>query len=166
MAKFKDDTGVDWVVDLNVTEVKRVRELAGVDLLDIDGGKVFQNVLTDPMYLASTMFVLCESQCAERGMSADDFGRIMKGDVWDRAAEALIQAIVDFSRNPKARAALGLVAAKYRELEARAGDVAIERITSPEMEKAMAEGIDKVRRELDLVLGSGPTSGDSPGSSA
>lgn len=165
MAVFKDDSGVDWAVDLNVTEIKRVRELAGVDLLDISGGKVFEKVLTDPIYLANTLFVLCEEQCKTREMSEEDFGKILKGDVWDRAAEALIQAVVDFSRNPKARAALGLVAGKYRELEARSSEIAIQQIQSPAMEKAMADGLERVRKEIEVAIGSGATSGGSPGSS-
>jgi hypothetical protein len=97
VASFKDNAGREWIVEFNVTTLKRVRTRLGVNLANLIGDNFaeFTRVVSDPMLLCDVLFVLCEDQHA--GVSDLDFGRAMAGDVITAAANAMYAAMVDFS---------------------------------------------------------------------
>jgi hypothetical protein len=112
MHDFVDSAGRRWSVRVDVGAVKRVRTRLGVDLMDVAGkGKegspgVLQRLAADPVLLVDVLFVLCEVQARERGVSDEQFGESMAGDALDHAVKAMLGAIVDFFPNPRERAAL------------------------------------------------------------
>jgi len=48
---FTDNSERLWNVEINVAAVKRVRDLAGVDLLEIVEGKLIERLIRDPILL-------------------------------------------------------------------------------------------------------------------
>lgn len=100
MQKFTDATGRDWPVTITVGTVRRVRQLVDVDLLKLDEA-LLKRLATDPVELANVLYVICEPTCDERGISDEQFGELLGGDVIDQATEAFIEAIIDFF--PRAR---------------------------------------------------------------
>jgi hypothetical protein len=121
MHTFKDREGLEWAVDVNVTSVKRVKSLAGVDLLGIAeaGGDLIRRLATDPVALVDVLYAVCKPQADERGVTDEQFGRGMAGDSIERAATALMEDLADFfpsGRGSVLRKALG----KVREAEALA----------------------------------------------
>lgn len=152
---------------MNVASIKRVRDAGiGVDLLDVSEGKLFQRLSTDPVALIDTLYVLCADQAKTYGVSDEDFGRMMAGDLIESASQALIEAVVAFTPNPKVRAALGNVAAKTRQAQDRAVEVAVAHINSPRMDEAINRELEKMDAEMAAAIDSGGTSGSSPDQSA
>lgn len=95
MAKFTDRTGREWTFDLNVTAIKHVRSEVGVDLYRITDPAVFTS-LTEPVALCGVVYALCQAQAEGAGISPEDFGRAMAGDVLDDALAALLEELVRF----------------------------------------------------------------------
>lgn len=100
MPSFKDTTGREWLVVVNVAQVKRVREQLKINLADPNEGNLLEQ-LTDPVTFVDVLFVLCQSQAKEAGVSDVQFGESMGGDALDEALMALGGALADFFRGPK-----------------------------------------------------------------
>jgi len=62
MHTFKDTEGREWQLKLNITAVKRVRDLAGVDLMDTAGGETLARLAQDPIALVDTLYAICKPQ--------------------------------------------------------------------------------------------------------
>ena len=103
MKTFTDRQGRDWPVEITVGSIKRVRDLCGVNLLDIaDGtGGVLQRLYTDPIFLCDVLYCLIKPTADERVVTDEDFGRMLSGDALDTAAEAVLGELTDFF--PKGR---------------------------------------------------------------
>ncbi len=117
MAKFTDNNGDDWIVDVTVFHVERVkRDVAGVNLNDAmvglgknaagDDQNLITKLDTDPSLLVSVLYSLCEDQVKGRSLSPEDFARRFAGDVLNSAFAALLEALLAFFRKPNQRAAL------------------------------------------------------------
>lgn len=130
MHTFKDATGRDWVIAVNVDAVKRLRgsELK-IDLLAVIEPKddLLRRLADDPVLLCDVLYVLCAEEAKTRGVSDEDFGRGLAGEAIDRATAALLEEIADFFRDGR-RLTLRKVLAKMGEAEAAAGRMAAERI--------------------------------------
>ena len=89
--------GREWQVEFNVTTLKRVKQRLNVNLANMvqDEFEEFKRVVGDPMLLCDVLFVLCEGQHA--GVDDLDFGRSMGGDAIMDAANAMYEAMVNFS---------------------------------------------------------------------
>ncbi len=114
MKTFKDATGKDWEVVIHVAALKRVRDLAGVDLMDVAGGDLLERLIDDPVLLVNVLYVLVKPQADARTISDEQFGAALVGGALDAAADALIRELLDFfPRGPHARA-LGRLARMLR----------------------------------------------------
>ncbi|TWU12857.1 hypothetical protein CA54_16830 [Symmachiella macrocystis] len=139
MSKFTDNAGREWVFTITVDDVRRVRKKLEVDLLDVD---VFPQLASDPILLADVLFVLCLPQADADGITDEDFGRGLGGDAIDEATEAVLDALVNFSRSAK-RATLRKVIDKQKALEARGLEAAETYLASGQAEKEMDAAIKK-----------------------
>ena len=125
MKAFTDNAGRLWEIELNVRQMKRVRDRLGVDLVNVisagEDGSVatdtLDRVANDPILLCDILWVLCEGQAKTAGVTDDDFGSSLAGDSISEAT----------------RAAVGL-ARRYEEENAAALEKALE---SPEFEERM-----------------------------
>ncbi len=122
---FKDTEGREWVVQIHVAAIKECRGSLGIDLYKLvdDGFKGLSGLLGDPVTLVDVLFVLCRAQAEKRGVTDEDFGRAMSGDVLASAAEAFLSEYTDFFPNPRLRAGLKKVMAKCREVQDRTMDL-------------------------------------------
>jgi len=116
MSTFKDEKGVEWIVSINISTIKRVQELLGLNLLDIADGTIVNQLISDPILLVNCVYVICKKQADELGISDEDFGERMFGDVIAAATEAMLDALVSFTPNPQDRENLEKVLAKTQEL--------------------------------------------------
>jgi len=113
--KFTDNAGRDWPVSLTVADVKRVRRVLDVDLANLmgedvpEGKQLLARLTTDPVLLVDVLYVICEPQATRDGVSDIEFGRAMAGDAIEQATDALLEAIVGFTPNPRERARLARV---------------------------------------------------------
>lgn len=140
MKHFKDGTGREWNVTLNVSVVKRIRDLAGVDLLDTEN--CVAQIADNPIALADTLYAACKPQADERKVSDEQFGELLAGDVIADASNALLEELADFfptGRRQILQRALG----KMRAAETRMTAAAMAKLESPEVDQAIDAAIAK-----------------------
>jgi hypothetical protein len=107
MKTFTDSQGRTWTVVVNVSAVKRVRDLLDVDLLDVAGGDLLARLADDLCLLVDVVYALCKPEADAKGVSDEDFGKGMVGGVLDKAASALMQELLDFFPSAQRARALG-----------------------------------------------------------
>jgi len=154
--QFRDSKGRSWAIDINVTAVKRVRSLAGVDLLDLADGSLVETLIADPVKLADILYALCKPQADQAGVSDEQFGEGLAGDAIAGATDAMLESLAGFFQNPVQRANLTEVFRRTRVVVQAAHQAVQKRIEGGAIERA-----------AEAALGiSGATSTDSPASPA
>jgi hypothetical protein len=155
MQTFTDAAGRTWSLAVNVDAIKRVKALAGVNLLDVVEGKLIERLVTDPVLLCDVLYALAKPEADAKGVTDEEFGRSMAGDAIDLATQALLEELVSFF--PKGRRDLLRKAlAKLRTFEAMAIQAADRKLDDPALDE-------RLRQLLETPSGS---SGSSPESSA
>lgn len=121
MHVFKDTEGRSWMLSINVTSIRRVRGLVGVDLCKLIDDKLqpFADLVSDPCKLVDVLYCLCKDEADKRGVSDEDFGRAMAGDVIDESINAFTEELIDFFQNARIRASLRTVIAKGKTIQAK-----------------------------------------------
>ena len=147
MKTFTDTADRVWTVQLNVDAIRRVKALAGVNLLEAAEGKLLQTLAGDPVLLCDVLYAVLKPEVDAKSVTDADFGKALAGDAIDQATAALLEALVDFFPLGR-RKVLGLALRKMREVEGKAIDVALRRLESP----ALAE---RIERELAAAETSG-----------
>lgn len=160
MAQFKDKHGRPWNVEINTTAIKRVKSIAGVDLLNLtEEYGLFTRVLADPIQLVDVLYAVCEPQCREQGVTDEQFGEGMVGDVINEATQRLLDEVIGFFPNARQRANLTAIRQKAEAFVEKSMDAVEARINSGEIER-------EAQLELDRAMArfGGPSTG-SPASS-
>ena len=142
MKQFNDNAGRAWAVEVNVATLKRVKGLAGVDLMEVlDGGALIERLIRDPVLLCDALYAACKPEADARGVTDEEFGRAMAGDAIERATEALLDEIVSFCPSPRDRAVLGRTLKATREAMDRARDLIEARLDGGEQERAIDDAL-------------------------
>ena len=165
MRTFNDNAGRTWSLTLNVWTVKKVRDLLGVDLLDLGGeaatrdkpGLLFR-LIADPVLLVDVLYVVCKDQADGASVTDEQFGRAMGGDAIDAATKAFLEELADFTPSPRDRARARKVIETTWAMIEKAQDVLDARA-----EKELPAAVETLLAEMS-ALGSSSTS--SPDSSA
>lgn len=137
MRTFTDNAGRNWTIGLNVDAVKRVRELAKVDLLEAIEGKLLEQLSGDPILLCDVLYALVKPTADAQQVSDVDFGRALGGDCLDAATTALLEEMVDFFPKRR-RSLLGKALRKFQDVEAKALNIAEARLDSLNVDSALA----------------------------
>jgi hypothetical protein len=167
MRTFCDNAARTWTVQINVDAIKRVRDLAKVNLLEVVEGKLLEKLIADPVLLCDVIYCLCKAEADSKGVSDVDFGKAMGGDVIDAATTALLEELVNFF-SPAKRRVLAKALAKLRILESAALAAVETRLDSPELERRMAAQLAELAAPPELSLPATPpgsSSGSAPASS-
>lgn len=108
MRVFTDNVGRTWTLEINVTAVKRVRGLVGIDLYQLasDGFESLGKLVSNPVDLADVLYCLVKDQADSQGVTDQDFGRALAGDVITLAADAFVEELIDFFPDARARSGL------------------------------------------------------------
>jgi len=140
-------------VAVDVAAVKRARALAGFDLVGVlDRRDDIDRLARDPVMLVDVLYAVCKPEADARGVSDEAFGKAMAGDAIEHAAQALVEAVVSFSPNPRVRAMHMMALEKARAAQARALDA---------LERGLEE---RLEAEIDSALSKlGDMSGSSQG---
>lgn len=140
---FTDTAGRDWHVAINVAAVKAVRDEADVDLLSVGEGDLLARLSTDAVLLAAVLFVVCRRQADDRGVTAEDFGRALAGDVIADATEAFLRELAAFFPHRR-RLLLEAALDKAAEVDGLVVDHAAAGLADPKL-------IEAIRTELAAV---------------
>lgn len=140
---FTDTQGRAWTIDVTVTALRRVNALVGVDLAQaFTKPAVLGELIDNPVALADVLYALCQPQAKERGVSDEQFGEGLAGDVINAATWALLEGLRSFQRSPAAREAIGrLMTAMKRQEQAREQRVR-EALTDEAIETAMSKAME------------------------
>jgi hypothetical protein len=136
VAQFTDNAGRPWEVTVHVGSIKRVRSLLGVDLMDVVQGSLMGRLAADPVLLCDVLYALCKPEADSCGVSDEEFGRSMAGDVIEDAAHALTEELVRFFPNRRRRL-MEKAAEKLRVLEGMALDAAEAMLESGELDEKL-----------------------------
>jgi hypothetical protein len=153
MKTFADSAGRTWTVSLTLDSVKRVRDLLGVNLLELDQGEppLLTRIGTDVILLCDMIFAILKPQADAAGVSDAEFGAALGGEVIMAAQKAFYEELVGFFRQLGRGDLARAVEAQQRMILLAVA--AVER---------RIEGVD-VEGEIEKTLGS--WSGSSPASS-
>jgi len=163
MKQFTDNEGRSWTVEVNVAALKRAKDLAGVDLMDVLDGDLIERFIRDPVLLCDALYAVCKFEADERGVSDEEFGRAMAGDAIEHATQALLDEIVSFCPSPRDRAALGRVLTATRTAMDKARDLVEARLDNGELQKAIDEALAEAEREAERPGASSTTAPESAG---
>jgi|11BtaG_2_1085332.scaffolds.fasta_scaffold84226_2 hypothetical protein len=121
MQTFTDNGGRDWQVKVNPITLGKIEQTTGESFSadPEDGEGPIVRIATDCMYAFQVLWVLCEAQANERGVSSEDFGDALVGDVLGKAQAALCEAIADFYPDPARREAVRRVFSVIKAAEAK-----------------------------------------------
>ena len=151
MQTFRDNAGRTWTVSVDVAAIKRVRALAGFDLLSVLDGKAIDRLIADPVLLCDVLCAVCRPEAERLGVTDEDFGRAMAGDAIEHATQALLEELVSFCPNPRDRKRLRkFVTTMWTTME-KARDV---------LERKLDERLEDASRQALTALGG--SSGSSP----
>ena len=144
MRQFTDTKDRVWEVELNVRQMKRVRDILGIDLANvIQAGKdgavatdTLDRVANDPILLVDILWVLCEGQAKAAGVTDDDFGSSLAGDSIADATRAFLDELVDFFPGAR-RLFLKKAVDLARKYETENLEVLEKALNSPEFEERL-----------------------------
>jgi hypothetical protein len=138
MQSFTDNAGRKWEVALDVTAVRRVLHLTGVDLRLVGAGdaKVLQELITDPLKLVDVLYAACKPQADALQVDDAAFGCGFAGDVLDAAVDALFDAVAAFFQKGR-RALLQASWRKMRDGLTRAGDRALQELEKLDLDEVI-----------------------------
>ena len=169
MKTFTDNAGRTWTVAINVTTLKQMKSLVGVDLLDVvnDNGTLLERLAGDPVLLCDVIFALCKEEADAKNVTDADFGRAMAGDAIEAATTALLEELVDFFRGEK-RATLRRALKLMRRYEEKALKAAQMKLDDPRLEAAVDNAVARMTARMDEriaeLAAQDSTPGDSSGS--
>ena len=125
MKTFTDTAGRTWTVALTIDAAKRVKGLLDVNLLELEAGDppLLTKLGTDVILLCDVIFALVKPQADAAGVSDEQFGAALGGEVILAAQTAFYEELVDFFRK------LGRTdLAKAVDAQRRMIDLAVRRI--------------------------------------
>lgn len=95
MPKFTDNQGREWSVYIDIPIARKIRKQLDVNILDI--AKALPELAADPILLCDVLFLACQDQASQKGVTDEEFGRSLVGDAIGQASEALVDALINFS---------------------------------------------------------------------
>jgi hypothetical protein len=137
MRTIKDNAGRQWVVEINVAALKRVRGLTGTDLMQVIEGTLIEKLIRDPVLLCDVVYAICKPEADTRTppVSDEEFGKAMAGDAIEAATTAVLEELVSFCPSPRDRANLGRVLQATTKVMERARDLVEKKLDSGELDR-------------------------------
>lgn len=164
MPFFKDTNGRDWRIRLTGPALSKIREATGIRLADPSGqGAVAATA--DGEILTRVLWLLCSDQ--EPRLTPEQFAEaVASGDVFERARDAIHEAVADFTP-PSQRTALTKALETEKEVQAAAQRLTIEKLESgdglkDQIIEALRVGMDRNIAEILTKLRNAGGSPDSP----
>ena len=166
MRSFKDLNGREWVLELNVDALDRVREATGTNLLSLFENEcaLVGQVLDDPVFLAKVIWPLIETRAAELSVDQTTFRRALAADACEEAADALIGAVLDFFPSRR-RAVLTKMVETLRTVVTTQMDRAAVALSDPLLSEKITAAMAADHSALDPTAGT-DSAGTSPALSA
>lgn len=151
MATFKDRNGDTWTLDVHIGTLRTVKQRLNIDLLNVMGTNLLQELAGDPENLVDVLYVLCSQQCDERGKSDMEFGRLLVGDAIEDAMNALVGALIDFFPK-RQREMLRKIWTKVQAAESQQMTMLDRKLADTRMDQGINRLLAKSEQEIDRRL--------------
>lgn len=158
---FTDTAGRVWSMEIGTTTIKRVRTLLSVDLMEFVEGTLMGKLMGDVVLFVDVLYAICKPEADARGVTDEQFGQAMSGDVLQAAEEAMAEGLFRIS-HPSRREAARKVWEKAKRLRARATEAVMVRLDDPAIERRFDE---LLAAPIDPAASPPPTPGNSSTSS-
>jgi len=109
MHSFTDNEGREWHLVVTVNDVRRLRRDVGVDLVEVVTGDLAGRLRSDVVLLCDVIYALCAEQAEQAGVTDEEFGRALAGDVIDDATRALLEELADFFPGRRGKALRAMI---------------------------------------------------------
>lgn len=154
---FTDTAGRVWSLSIGTDTIKRVRQLLSVDLMEFVEGSLMGKLMGDVVLFVDVLYAICRPEAEARGVTDEQFGQAMSGDVLMQAEEALAESLFSFS-HPSRRPAARTAWEKLKALRTKAGELATVQLADPRLdamiEAQMLANLESLRQTLGGSSGS------------
>jgi len=97
MHVFRDAAGREWSLTISIATVKRIKALAGVNIVEeISNARLLERLCVDPVLLCDILYAICKPDADRLGVTDEQFGQALAGDAIEAATNAMLQELVDF----------------------------------------------------------------------
>lgn len=154
MFTFKDTEGRSWDLSLTIGDVKRVKNLVGVDLLDARQGQLLSDLASDPVATVDVLYAIVKPEADARNVSDEQFGAALDGESVRKAIDAFVEALIDFFARfqPATGAVLRALWGKLETTQAKAIAIAEEKLGSAKVDQAIEAELARASREADEAI--------------
>lgn len=145
---FTDSKNQSWTLSLNAPLVRKIQQATGINLTDLKSDP-FERLAMDPLTLADVIWILCETQAKDAGLSAEEFLTQIAPNI-DDAVAALEASVTNFFPASK-RSLLLSLRSQNATMTENATTKAMETLTTnkSQIEAAMAK---RMQKELSQLL--------------
>lgn len=148
MATFRDGNGREWHINVTVADVKRVKEQTGLLLTNLVEEKLLPlaSLVSDPVALVDTIWVLIEPQAKVAGLTDEQFAQSLSGDSLEQATGAFMEALTDFFPKRQSEILKNLLS-KQKELQSALADraqVELSRLTVEQLIESVLSSVASV----------------------
>jgi hypothetical protein len=158
---FRDRDGREWIVEIHVGTIKRVREELEINLLALLAPESdLAERLRDPCLLVDVLWLLCRDEATGRGIDSWTFGRALHPEAIEAGLNAILEGVVSFSQSGIRPAYQKLLEAS-REIQAAEAERIKAMVDGPMMD----EIIQTMKTRPSGPIGSSTAVTRSPGSS-
>ena len=137
MPSFKDTEGRVWNLRITVAAIRRIKDIAGIDLGDFsvfgEGGP-FSDLGSDSCRLVEIVYAAVKPEADILGVTMEKFMESFVGETVVKASEALLESLADFFPGSQ-----GLLIRRALELSGKAkedADAQLRRFVEEALEKA------------------------------
>ena len=137
MPSFKDTEGRVWNLRITVAAIRRIKDIAGIDLGDFsvfgEGGP-FSDLGSDSCRLVEIVYAAVKPEADVLGVTMEKFMESFVGETVVKASEALLESLADFFPGSQ-----GLLIRRALELSGKAkedADAQLRRYVEEALEKA------------------------------
>lgn len=151
MKSFIDKNGETWDLELNIGTAMRLQSRLNINIencINLDSNKpkeisLLERITEDSILLFNIIYVLCETQVRERGLTEEEFAERFSGDTIAAATDALLDEIENFSR-PAKRKILKRLRQISQEISDEAGEKMDQLFEDPKFKEALEAALQKL----------------------
>lgn len=109
MPSFKDTEGRVWTLRITVAAIRRIKDIAGIDL----GTSIFAeesplaSLSDDCLKMARAVYAAVLPEAEKRNVSEDAFLDALSGDCIEQMSNAFLEGLADFSQAFRGRYSAG-----------------------------------------------------------
>lgn len=143
MSSFKDLANNQFEMKITIGACDRIKSLTGVDLLDDEGAST---ILTNPRLAIAVLCAAIKPQLDVKSITPEAFLDLLDGDAQAAGVDALMEAIVNFTR-PEFRATRQKLVEKIKETNLLQAEREAARL--PQIDRLIAAEMNKSDRDVN-----------------